>query len=332
MPSRPTDSQLDPFRAPAWRWESIQSLFAHTPPQRPPRGCDEWVRTFWRFYSQWLRFENHRERVDRLFPSNPALFRAFEYYIRADPEDLVVLEASILARVSPKAIGKKFGLSPDAVEWFERLFFDVRDRLDRPYYIRKVIEGKVGDRTANRAGSMASLEKSVMIKKWAYYGRAYILDFMLTGFYNVPPPKRAGDVGLWIEGAFNSTVLKEGLTAISKPHRDKSDMQWLQLVQKTILQAQRDRAMSSEMAAFLQNIEALGEVLSIQMADKYENLLPALPNGQKRRKGLRELRSAEQLQLTAGRNLAPFIDQEEAEIRERLAQPNQAPDDEGPFS
>jgi len=45
------------------------------------------------------------------------------------------LDALILANKSPKAISKRTNLDPEAVVWYERMFYDVRDRLSRKGWI-----------------------------------------------------------------------------------------------------------------------------------------------------------------------------------------------------
>jgi hypothetical protein len=47
------------------------------------------------------------------------------------------------------------------------------------------------------------------------------------------------------------------------------------------------------------------------------------------RKGIRELRSAEQLQLAAGAMPSPLMEQQEAELRERIRQPGVTPVQQG---
>jgi hypothetical protein len=60
---------------------------------------------------------------------------AYDFYHAGSCPARWELEARILADEPVESIGQRFGLSPDAVDWYEALFFNVRDRLQTTSYI-----------------------------------------------------------------------------------------------------------------------------------------------------------------------------------------------------
>jgi hypothetical protein len=179
---------LNPFRAPDWRATYINGLLSHQPrPHKPSRlRDDEWVKRGWTFLREWYRYgiepRDQRDKINNLFPENPGLFFACMYYGHEDPEWRTILEACLLARMPDERIATKLGTLSDVAYWYEKIFFDVRERLDNSYYICKVIQGRANQRAVNREGSITAFQREMLLKTVAYYGGEHVLNLVLTGF------------------------------------------------------------------------------------------------------------------------------------------------------
>jgi hypothetical protein len=103
---------------------------------------------------------------------------AEEYRRTASSWDRAVTEAWILARLTDDEVAAKVGLRPAGVKWFERLFFHVRDRLDRDGYIRHC---------AFRNWALAPVPADV-VKQIAYYGGPGTLELVLKHWDGDPRP------------------------------------------------------------------------------------------------------------------------------------------------
>src|SRR5262249_2171902 len=80
-----------------------------------------------------------------------------------------VAESLILARLSDEGVAAKAGIRPAAVKWYERLYFNVRDRLDCDGYIRH---------SAIRNWALEP-EPADVIKQIGYYGGLGTVELVL---------------------------------------------------------------------------------------------------------------------------------------------------------
>ena len=250
--------RFNPVRSPWWRIARIRQLYEHCPPRRPFRTCDDkWVREGYRLLRPPSRSGNNvQEWRDRLRRTNRGLYQALEIFFHEDRDWRDMLEANILAGSTNKAIAKKMSIFPETALWFERLFYNVRDRLGCPWYIVTMIRRRSGRRTVNREGSITRFQKSVVIKESAYHGGPHVLDLMLTGFSNVSRPKSPEDArqsaGEWLKTA----LARKGLFAISALDADQPDAVGpLKLALKSIYERQRLIATAPSTLAIERNIE-----------------------------------------------------------------------------
>ena len=129
-----------PFRAPHWRWQlACMSLEGNLP--RRPELRDPWV----------VRLKRHLRRGSRN-PDSPGPRRRRSSLaatidsaceLRADPDPLIPaeVEAWILADEPNKVVAKQCGLTVPVVAAYEKLFFDVRPRLNSQGYVLHRIIG-----------------------------------------------------------------------------------------------------------------------------------------------------------------------------------------------
>jgi len=64
----------------------------------------------------------------------------------ASPEDARMIKAMVVANRSTELIAEEMGTQPAAVDFFEKLHFDVRDSVDKRAWLRKICFGKDGHR------------------------------------------------------------------------------------------------------------------------------------------------------------------------------------------
>ena len=121
-PSRPVD----------WRWQAA-CRFAM-------KGFSlrfrDW-HLFWVVRFRWALLEWGEELFGRNCRDNAAgaLNMAYSFYHAGSGPTRWELEARILANEPSESIGQRFDLSPEAVDWYEAVFFNVRDRLRATGYI-----------------------------------------------------------------------------------------------------------------------------------------------------------------------------------------------------
>lgn len=137
----------NPLRPPDWRWLAGKDLPLNAP---YPEWADEWV-----YYSRQLidEFKNNRAK-GKVLGKTGALSEAFQLYTAIKQQSgfsqlsgfalsAAELEGYILADRPVEEIADDVGLTTDTIQWYERLFFDVRERLNKVSWVASVVVGAV---------------------------------------------------------------------------------------------------------------------------------------------------------------------------------------------
>jgi hypothetical protein len=112
--------------------------------------------------------------------AHPALYEAYSIYTaNEDPtETRWELEARLLANETFDSISTKMGIDSDTIRWYEKVFFDVLDRLSSPSLIIHTIIGR-----AVQAG-LAEREYDCLWKLFGYSLGPSVLDALVYKFNN----------------------------------------------------------------------------------------------------------------------------------------------------
>lgn len=178
------------FRLPQWRWSRVLEMCQTYPPARALPSDDEFIRQAKQF---WILYRvDHLNPVARLRLANqhPDLLAAVELGVFADaPWDATkdvacdMIRAQILAAQSVKEIEMSTGLSPETIRWYERLFFDVRDRLEYPVWVMSHVLLPAADREnlrrKYRSYQSSAVCSGFVLQMLAYYAGKQVFDTML---------------------------------------------------------------------------------------------------------------------------------------------------------
>lgn len=180
-----------PYRPVHWRWERarIRKELGQTAPGRSLD--DKWIRTAATFRKAKDACRDETE-LYALFERYPDLAMAYELW---DEEKTAIdgrpnsmrheVEARFLARESLSTISKKSGLSESVLLWYEKLFFNVRDRINNHMYIFHQV---IGDGIQR---GMTDRDYAILWKLYAYVRGSHMLDFLITTFNDWERPTRA---------------------------------------------------------------------------------------------------------------------------------------------
>jgi hypothetical protein len=129
----------NPYRAVDWRFRLAEAILSgQLPPSRRP--LDAWVKQAIQFQRDHAAGKGEAS-IGRSGRLDPVILEAFEIRFSAEPRLRSVLEARVLAGQPAPAIAEHCGLTADVVEAFERLFFDIRNRLAAGDFIRATVNG-----------------------------------------------------------------------------------------------------------------------------------------------------------------------------------------------
>jgi hypothetical protein len=127
-----------PFRPPWWRWGLARE---HRRTGRlPARLDDRWVRRARRVLSTLDESGGDLDHP-RVTAVDPAVAGAYGLHSVGDARLRIEVEARLLAGQDDAAIASRVGLGIDDVGAYDRLFFDVREHLERTDWIAAVVFG-----------------------------------------------------------------------------------------------------------------------------------------------------------------------------------------------
>jgi len=198
-------------RPPDWRWQRACELAEGA---RPVRGRDdEVVKAACKFRRLIDRCQTDMDRLTAL-DAYPEMYEAYSLYDASDDpsEHRWELEARLLAREAFGDIADKMGIDPDAIEIYERVFFDVIDRLGSPSLITHTVIGR-----AVQTG-LAEREYDCLWKLFGYHLGPSVLDAFVFKF-NMPRHTESHDgLRAALRGFTKDTVdMKSAVTILTMP-------------------------------------------------------------------------------------------------------------------
>src|SRR3954447_17001009 len=156
----PSIAQDSPVRRPQWRLDRVMQLISHRPrPILLGRLDDHYVRAYRRLTMKFRAAGDNEAKRDAVFLEYPDVCQAHLLHYSPDFERRQILEARLLTNESYEEIANRYATSAKVIEYYEKLFFHVRDRLDSSGWIHKVIQGPRNDRCDNKTGVITDDER-----------------------------------------------------------------------------------------------------------------------------------------------------------------------------
>lgn len=222
-----------PFRHPAWRLHRVIELVSHRPSTlQPGRNDDHYVRRYRRIALALTAAGTDEAKRAAVFREYPAVCHAHQIYYSRDVEPRQVLEARLLTRETPEEIAIRFATTPEAIDYYEKLFFDVRDRLECGDWIHRIVVGSRDEYRGKKTGNMTSADRGYVLKLFAYAGGPLALDAVVRGLILKTPPQRIEDVSPWFDDALNQLVQTSAAAAATTLQLNRKNM--LQLMKLAI--------------------------------------------------------------------------------------------------
>jgi len=134
----------NPFRPANWRWERARLLREKLIRGVHSQNLDPWINQAYRFQVKLARCRDDADRWD-LMERWPDIYQAYLIYTQSGNDERnplrFAIEARLLASESSSRIGELSGIPAVVIELYERLFFNVKEKLDNPDYIVNCIIG-----------------------------------------------------------------------------------------------------------------------------------------------------------------------------------------------
>ena len=203
----------NPVRRPDWRFERVLQLVeGHPKPVRASPYDDVYVRGLRHFllFAKALA-AGHKQEAKRqhLAYKHAGCYYAYQFYQfrnTSTKHDVETIEARILARVSDEEIAAEFGTEPEAIEWYEACFFNVRDRLQCHDWVLNRVLMPAADIALgaplgeHQTATYAKPFFDFTLKFFAYFGGNIILNHALSGFRRGVMPSSPEEAMAWYNG------------------------------------------------------------------------------------------------------------------------------------
>lgn len=205
-------------RSPRWRYDRARQLLGARPRRKPAKADDRLTRRAVEFLDLWdsapllNRAKQHVRFVrQELFPRYPELYLAYELFVTDGCERArCALEARLLARQSDEEIADRLSTMPEAVQAYEQLFFNVRDRLDnRDYIVSSVLSPSL-----NYGYDLTNIELSA--KFFGYFAGPQVLDFILHRYdSNLRLPAATDKCQEYLDEFFRGAVARRSAEVVN---------------------------------------------------------------------------------------------------------------------
>jgi hypothetical protein len=222
---------INPCRRPQWRSERVLLLVDRR--LRPsPRRDDHYVRAYHRFLLSYLAAGDEKTR-SLVTLGSAHLYEA--HWLHHDP-DLVtrdVLQARLLTGASYEEIAKRMDTEAPVIEYFERLFFNVQDRLEASTWIAKAALGPPWRFAATGGGPFCGDMNGNLLRIVAYYGGLVALDAALNLDISSSTPGGSQNPTSWFEKLLGGSVTTRAIeAALTMELNRKNAMRFLKLAMR----------------------------------------------------------------------------------------------------
>jgi hypothetical protein len=191
-----------PNRPPDWRWHRAAHFVVSG--MRVPRHADNEglgpIVTFQRTLRRCRTERGFQSLLDRM----PALFRAHEIYADSPKLFRAGLEARLLADEPFASIARRTALDVPTIEVYERVFFNVLDRLDASDFIANRCIGK------NLNKALSEDDFGSLMRAYGYHCGAAVVDELVTTFAgDIQRPETPAEVSACFDRDICRTLLRK---------------------------------------------------------------------------------------------------------------------------
>lgn len=327
----------DPFLRPNWRFERVLELVDRQPtPGRTTRFDDEYIRQARSFILRW-RVANSNAR-QRLWADNPDLAGAYAIYekINSDPETQFMLEARLLANQDDKEIAFALKTSVETIQWYEALFFNVKEFLQHHDWIMKHVLLPASDRMATTddeddddlttrfvAKPVIKPHLDMTLKYFAYFGGPLLCEFMISGFKRGQILRNQDDIDSFMDSQFGSNIRRVSASASSVFEVNKYNVMELFATHTKIMELhQRQDSSEDKRSAIERHIHAMLTEIPWTVGSGAKEIFEGTVIGEYDEMAA-ELRDEELMLITAGEQPAGVV-----EVNGLVIPKNRVPDKE----
>jgi len=249
----------NPMRAADWRWLRAVGVAEGTqPPATRRRDGNKGYKLINDAIAFRREFERRPNDADKceLAALSPEIFWAHHIWQSSNAMLRWQVEALCLAKESDFDIGYECGLAPEIVQTYMDLFFDVREKLCHPGYIRTCVLGPAVPR------GLSEREYDLLWKMYGYWLGPLVLKAVFSTFAQPDWCMRPDAVGAALQDdALGTLKLKAALAAKTVPINSHTQLELLHAFTKFIEVERMTDSAGQAQSQILGHIGALFEAL-----------------------------------------------------------------------
>ncbi len=200
----------NPFRPVNWRWERAR-IVGEKASKAINAKTDAWID---RAAAFWTSLNRAKDEIGRyaLMDDNPIMYSAYLIYNSGGDEDRHPLrhaiEARLLAGQTYEDIAERIGIEPETIEAYERLFFNVTEKLKNSDYIMTCVLGP------SVHSGLTDREYDLLWKLFGYLYGPVVLDAFILATSRRFRPEQPNEVDIALaEDARSSLQRKVAVVA-----------------------------------------------------------------------------------------------------------------------
>jgi hypothetical protein len=288
---------LNPFRPVNWRWERAR-LMREKKIRISRDPDDRWIQAAYKFQAKLSKCKDDVDRWE-LMERYPAIYAAYLIFSRGGGEERhplrYAVEARLLAKQTPEQIGTMAGVDPTVIALYERVFFNVNEKLINPDYVMTCVLGP-----SVHAG-LSDRDYDLLWKLFGYlYGPA-VLDSFIHSTTTRYQPETGDEVDVCLaDDARHALRRKVAVVARTFVINPFSQSELLNIYAR-FLEIEKSSDSGKAQDVILQNIQVMLDKLPWQAGEGVTVDQPALPHYDV---GSAELRTEELLAMAMGQSVA----------------------------
>ncbi len=197
-----------PLRSPRWRQQRVMQMLRARPTiLKLTRFDDVFIR---RYYCLLRDLIANRHDPDRALigcdKKREDALSAHQIFYSPDYERRQMFEAYLLTELDFPAIADCVGTTPEVIEFFSQVFFDVRERFTRKAWIYKAIRDDFDPCNSSELETLPGAEQGYILRWFAYHGGSLVLQSLLRASAGLPRPETAEGLVAWEEAVFSQVV------------------------------------------------------------------------------------------------------------------------------
>lgn len=316
--------KYSPFRPTSWRYDRIVELLGAEGHNRfPIRNVDDFETAHgYSFIKKWEHIASNcpanllQDKLAELFPDDPALYYAYDIFLRPESDPCRIgIEARLLARQTDNTIAKALCIyDPKTIDWYEKLFFNVRDRLESTDYISKQVIGNM----LGKGGLEDPQNYGLSAKFFGYFGGEVMLEFVLNGIdRNIAPPREGDRIVDYADAFVESMVRGRSMLVAQQFQVDTYKIiPLLELHAKLIEEHNKAKMASGPKSQLEDVVSALVCAVPWSVGQNREQMLAQTPLGNYISGSAVEPRSADLLRIAAGEEVPHLLELKDSKLPE----------------